>query len=175
MSESVALSMLLISSAAPRVGHPLSRRSRRFAAHRRAAVVASRGPLALRPRFNWMQLGIDRLRRERRKAQGGADMPQKRPQPTLRGSRHEVRLHCEAPFRLAGGVALRSARRIEVWLHAWLKSGPGARSREDDGITPAVRASFVASARAYGARGRRDVREAGFFVWPAQDRTSKAR
>jgi putative transposase len=46
---------------------------------------------------------------------------------------------CEA----LGGLAFR----------AWLKSGPGARSREDDGITPAVRASFVARARAYGARG----------------------
>jgi hypothetical protein len=62
-------------------------------------------------------------------------------------------------------------------FHAWLKSGPGARSREDDGIMPAVRASFVASARTYGARGiRRDVREAGFScVRLAQDRTSEAR
>jgi putative transposase len=48
-------------------------------------------------------------------------------------------------------------------FHAWLKRGPGARSREDDGIMPAVRATFVASARTYGARGIwRDVREAGF-------------
>ena len=44
-----------------------------------------------------------------------------------------------------------------------LKRGPGARSREDDAIMPAVRASFVASARTYGAhRIWRDVLEAGF-------------
>ena len=32
-------------------------------------------------------------------------------------------------------------------FHAWLKRGPCARSREDDAIMPAVKASFVASAR----------------------------
>ena len=48
-------------------------------------------------------------------------------------------------------------------FHAWLKRGPIARSREDEGIMPAVRASFVASARTYGARRIwRDVLEAGF-------------
>jgi transposase len=61
------------------------------------------------------QLEIDRLRREVAKLKAERDMLQKRPQPISRGSRHEVRLHCEAPFRLAGGMALRSARRIEVW------------------------------------------------------------
>jgi len=34
-------------------------------------------------------------------------------------------------------------------FHAWLKRGPCARSREDEAIMPAVRASFVASARTY--------------------------
>jgi hypothetical protein len=48
-------------------------------------------------------------------------------------------------------------------FHAWLKRGPCARSREDDVIMPAVKASFVASARTYGARRIwRDVLEAGF-------------
>ena len=48
-------------------------------------------------------------------------------------------------------------------FHAWLKRDPGARSGEDDAIMPAVRASFVASARTYGARRVwRDVLEAGF-------------
>ena len=48
-------------------------------------------------------------------------------------------------------------------FHAWLKRGPCARSREDEAIMPAVRTSFVASARAYGARRIwRDVLEAGF-------------
>ena len=32
-------------------------------------------------------------------------------------------------------------------FHVWLKRGPCARSREDEAIMPAVRASFVASAR----------------------------
>ena len=48
-------------------------------------------------------------------------------------------------------------------FHAWLKRGPCARSREDEAIMPAVRASFVASARTYCAhRIWRDVVEAGF-------------
>ena len=48
-------------------------------------------------------------------------------------------------------------------FHVWLKRGLCARSREDEAIMPAVRASFVASARTYGARRVwRDVLEAGF-------------
>jgi putative transposase len=48
-------------------------------------------------------------------------------------------------------------------FHAWLKRSRCARSREDDAIMPAVRASFVASDRTYGARRIwRDVLEAGF-------------
>ena len=48
-------------------------------------------------------------------------------------------------------------------FHAWLKRGPSARSREDEAIMPAVKASFVASDRTYGARRIwRDVLEAGF-------------
>src|ERR1700733_9425713 len=85
------------------------------------------------------------------------------PRPTSRGGRHEVRLRCDAPFRLAGGMALRSPWRIEVWLPCLAETRPCARSREDEAIMPAVRASFVASARTYGARRIwRDVLEAGF-------------
>ena len=48
-------------------------------------------------------------------------------------------------------------------FHAWLKRGPSARSREGEAIMPAVKASFVASDRTYGARRIwRDVLEAGF-------------
>jgi hypothetical protein len=51
-----------------------------------------------------------------------------------------------------------------------------ARSREDEAILPAVRASFVASARTYGAhRIWCDGLEAGFSCGLAQDRTSDAR
>src|ERR1700728_5253630 len=70
------------------------------------------------------QLEIDRLRREVAKLKAERDMPQKRPQPTSRGSRHEVRLHCEAPLRLAGGMALRNAWRIEVWLPCLAETEP---------------------------------------------------
>ena len=69
------------------------------------------------------QLEIDRLRREVAKLKAERDIL-KRPQPTSRGRRHEVRLHCEAPFRLAGGMALRSARRIEVWLPCLAETRP---------------------------------------------------
>ena len=47
----------------------------------------------------------------------------------------------------------RSAWRIEVWLPCLAETGGLARAlREDEAIMPAVRASFVASARTYGAR-----------------------
>ena len=48
-------------------------------------------------------------------------------------------------------------------FHAWLKRGPSARSREGEAIMPAVKASFVASDRTYGARRIwRDVLEQAF-------------
>jgi len=37
-------------------------------------------------------------------------------------------------------------------FRAWLKSGLGARWREDEAIMPTERASFVSSAHTYGAR-----------------------
>ena len=43
------------------------------------------------------QLEIDRFRREVAKLKAERDIL-KKARPTLRGSRHEVRLHCEAPF-----------------------------------------------------------------------------
>jgi transposase InsO family protein len=48
-------------------------------------------------------------------------------------------------------------------FYAWLKRGPSARLPEGEAIMPAVKASFVASARTYGARRIwRDVLETGF-------------
>jgi putative transposase len=48
-------------------------------------------------------------------------------------------------------------------FHSWLKRSRCVRSREDAAIMPAVRASFVASDRTYGARRIwSDVLEAGF-------------
>jgi putative transposase len=37
-------------------------------------------------------------------------------------------------------------------FHAWLKRGPIARDQVDEQMTASIRASFVASARTYGAR-----------------------
>ena len=101
------------------------------------------------------QLEIDRLRREVAKLRAERDILKKAAAYFAREFDMKFWLRCEAPFRLAGGMALRSAWRIER-----LASMPSAgnqrplraRSREDEAIMPAVRASFVASARTYGAR-----------------------
>ena len=48
-------------------------------------------------------------------------------------------------------------------FHAWLKRGPCAREQLDEQMTASIRASFVASARTYGARRVwRDVLAEGF-------------
>lgn len=48
-------------------------------------------------------------------------------------------------------------------FHAWLKRRPGTRILTDKALLPAIRSSFVTSARAYGARRvRRDVLADGF-------------
>ena len=55
------------------------------------------------------QLEIERLRREVQKLKAERDIL-KKPRPTSRRNRHEVRLHREAPGDLAGGVVVRGAR-----------------------------------------------------------------
>ena len=68
------------------------------------------------PAHDWMkaeQLEIDRLRREVKKLKAERDILKKAAAYFARES-NEVRLHFEAPFRLAGSMALRSIRRIEV-------------------------------------------------------------
>src|SRR6187401_377125 len=54
------------------------------------------------------QLEIERLRREVVRLKAERDIL-KKPQLSSRRSRHEVRLHREAPRDLAGGMAVRSA------------------------------------------------------------------
>ena len=61
------------------------------------------------------QLEIDRLRREVTKLKAERDIL-KKPWPTSRGSRHEVRLYCEAPRNLAGSVALCDTRCVAQWF-----------------------------------------------------------
>jgi hypothetical protein len=82
-----------------------------------------------------------------------------------RGSRHEVRLHCEAPFRLVGGIALRSARPIEVRLPCLAETRPGTRSREDDGIMPAMTEPLGRAHTRRGIRSERN-REIGGLTMP---------
>jgi putative transposase len=108
------------------------------------------------------QLEIDRLRREVAKLKAERDILKK-----ARGLLREgvdMKFGSIAKHRSVSPVA-RLCEALGVsrsGFHAWLKRGPCARSREDEAITPAVRASFVASARTYGARRIwRDVLEAG--------------
>jgi transposase len=61
------------------------------------------------------QQEIERLRREVAKLKAERDIL-KRPRPTSRRKRYEVRLHREAPGYLAGGMAMRSDGRVSVGL-----------------------------------------------------------
>ena|ERR1700677_3716504 len=61
------------------------------------------------------QLEIERLKREVAKLKGERDILKKAAAFFAR-TRYEVRVHCEAPEHLAGGVALRSAGRLTVGL-----------------------------------------------------------
>src|SRR3984893_11330318 len=61
------------------------------------------------------QLEIARLKREVAKLKAERDIL-KKPRPTSRRNRREVRFHCEAPGDLAGGVVMRGARCLAGWL-----------------------------------------------------------
>jgi putative transposase len=109
------------------------------------------------------QLELDRLRREVAKLKAERDMPKKGRGLLREGV--DMKFDFIAKHRSVWPVAwLCEALGVSrSGFHAWLKRGPCARSREDEAIMPAVRASFVASARTYGApRIWRDVLEAGF-------------
>ena len=64
------------------------------------------------------QLEIARLKREVAKLKAERDI-QKKPRPTSRGNRREVRFYCEAPADLAGGLVVRGARCLAGWV-LWL-------------------------------------------------------
>ena len=61
------------------------------------------------------QLEISRLKREVVRLKAERDIL-KKPRPTSRRNRYEVRFHCEAPGGLAGGVVVRGARCLARWL-----------------------------------------------------------
>src|SRR3954453_2373459 len=64
------------------------------------------------------QLEIAQLKREVTKLKAERDIL-KKPRPTSRRNRREVRFRCEAPGDLAGGVVVRGARCLAGWL-LWL-------------------------------------------------------
>src|SRR5208282_102757 len=61
------------------------------------------------------QLGIAQLKRAVIRLKAERDILRK-PRPTSRRSRREVRLHCEAPGDLAGGMVVRGARCLAGWI-----------------------------------------------------------
>jgi transposase len=61
------------------------------------------------------QLEIAQLKREVIRLKAERDIL-KKPRPTSRRSRREVRLHCEAPGDLAGGMVVRGARCLAGWV-----------------------------------------------------------
>ena len=109
------------------------------------------------------QLEIDRLRREVAKLKAERDILKKAAAYFAR--EFDMRFGFIAKHRAVWPVAwlCETLGVSRSGFHAWLKWSRCARSREDDVIMPAVRASFVASDRTYGARRIwRDVLEAGF-------------
>ena len=61
------------------------------------------------------QLEIAQLKREVIKLKAERDIL-KKPRPTSRRNRREVRVHCEVPGDLAGGLVVRGARCLAGWL-----------------------------------------------------------
>jgi hypothetical protein len=61
------------------------------------------------------QLEIAQLMREVLRLKAERDIL-KKPPPTLRRNRREVRFRCEAPGNLAGGMVVRGARCLAGWL-----------------------------------------------------------
>src|SRR6202046_1361575 len=69
------------------------------------------GPGQMKPE----QLEIAQLKREVLRLKAERDIL-KKPRPTSRRSRREVRFRCEAPGDLAGGMVVRGARCLAGWL-----------------------------------------------------------
>ena len=61
------------------------------------------------------QLEIAQLKREVLRLKAERDIL-KKPRPTSRRNRHEVRFYCEAPGDLAGGMVVRGARCLAGWF-----------------------------------------------------------
>jgi hypothetical protein len=97
------------------------------------------------------QLEIARLRREVTTLKAERDIL-KKPRPTSRRNRREVRFHCEVPGDLAGGLVVQGGSVSRAVVLAWLTQPRSQRSRSDEELGAKVHASFLASDRTYAAR-----------------------
>ncbi|MBL8588750.1 MAG: IS3 family transposase [Methylobacteriaceae bacterium] len=98
------------------------------------------------------QLEIEKLRREVAKLKAERDIPKKGRSLLREG--HDMRFVFIAKHRGIWPVAW-LCEALDVsrsGFHAWLNRAPSKRSREDEEIGAKVRASFIGSARTYGAR-----------------------
>jgi transposase len=69
--------------------------------------------------FPGQELEIARLKREVIRLKAERDIL-KKPRPTSRRNRREVRVHCEALGDLAGGMVVRGARDSRGGFYVWL-------------------------------------------------------
>src|SRR5580704_14412854 len=120
------------------------------------------------------QLEIARLKREVTKLKAERDIL-KKPRPTSRRNRREVRFHREAPGDLAGGLVVRGARCLARWLLCVADATaqppqPGQRraGRESSSQLPCERSDVRCQACVARHAGGRDV------VWTASDRATDA-
>src|SRR5512132_1064308 len=84
----------------------------------RATQALDRDPQHAFPGHGQMkpeQLEIAQLKREVARLKAERDIL-KKPRPTSRRNRHEVRFRCEAPGDLASGVVVRGARCLAGWV-----------------------------------------------------------
>ena len=77
------------------------------------------------------QLEIARLRREVTTLKAERDIL-KKPRPTSRRNRREVRFHCEVPGDLAGGLVVQGGSVSRAVVLAWLTQPRSQRSRSDE-------------------------------------------
>ena len=91
------------------------------------------------------QLEIAQLKREVVQAEGRTRHP-KKSRGLLRENRREVRINCEAPGDLAGGMVVRGARCLAGCFYPWLTRPRSRRSRSDEELGAKV-AQFLASDR----------------------------
>ena len=104
------------------------------------------------------QLEIERLRREVTKLKAERDIL-KKAAAYFAKELNEVRLHREAPSVWPVAWLCEALGVSRSGFHAWLRRGK-PRSQRRAELTTKVRASFIASARTYGARG------SGGTCWP---------